>query len=251
MTTTHDAPINISTDTPLILDSPTTGAPTAHARLLAWVAEVARLTTPDAIHWVDGSEEEYEALIAELVDAGTFVRLTAKTDSFWCASDPTDVARVEDRTFICSRDEDDAGPTNNWMDPDEMKAIMTDLYRGCMRGRTMYVIPFVMGHLDAEKPMFGVEITDSAYVVASMRIMARMRHRRPATRWASDAAFVPAPALRRRPARAGPGRRRLAVQRHQVHRPLPRGARDLVATAPATAATRCSARSATRCASPR
>ena len=173
MTTTHDAPIHLSTDTPLITDSQPTGAPTAHARLLAWVADVARLTTPDAIHWVDGSQAEHEDLVAKLVAAGTFVPLTGKPDSYWCASDPTDVARVEDRTFICSRDRDDAGPTNNWMDPDEMRAVMTDLYRGCMRGRTMYVIPFVMGHLDAPKPMFGVEITDSPYVVASMRIMTR------------------------------------------------------------------------------
>ncbi|HLR86066.1 MAG TPA: phosphoenolpyruvate carboxykinase (GTP), partial [Nocardioidaceae bacterium] len=110
------------------------------------------------------------------VAAGTFVRLddSKKPNSFWCASDPADVARVEDRTFICSQREEDAGPTNNWMDPDEMKSVLTDLYRGSMRGRTMYVIPFVMGHLDAEKPMFGVEITDSPYVVASMRVMARM-----------------------------------------------------------------------------
>jgi phosphoenolpyruvate carboxykinase (GTP) len=174
VTTTHDARLEISTDTtPLIIDTPSAGPPTAHSRLLTWVEEVAALTTPDAVHWVDGSQAEYEALIDELVTAGTFVPLQGKPDSFWCASDPSDVARVEDRTFICSRDPEDAGPTNNWMDPDEMRAVMTDLYRGCMRGRTLYVIPFVMGHLDAPKPMFGVEITDSPYVVASMRIMAR------------------------------------------------------------------------------
>ncbi|MFP5345996.1 MAG: phosphoenolpyruvate carboxykinase (GTP) [Actinomycetes bacterium] len=150
--------------------------PTTHEGLLRWVREVAELTQPDAVHWCDGSEEEWDALTEQLVEAGTFVRLDPekKANSFWCASDPSDVARVEDRTFICSVEEKDAGPTNNWMAPDEMKAIMTDLYRGSMRGRTMYVIPFVMGHLDAEKPMFGVEITDSAYVVVSMRVMARM-----------------------------------------------------------------------------
>jgi len=152
----------------------TDSAPTTHARLLAWVREVAELTQPDAVHWVDGSQAEYEQLTGELVAAGTFVRLEKKPDSFWCASDPSDVARVEDRTFICSRDEADAGPTNHWMAPDEMRATMTELYRGSMRGRTMYVIPFVMGRLSAEKPMFGVEITDSAYVVVSMRIMARI-----------------------------------------------------------------------------
>jgi phosphoenolpyruvate carboxykinase (GTP) len=151
-------------------------APTTHQGILTWVNEVAELTQPDRIHWCTGSDEEWVELTDALVASGTFVRLNdeKKPNSFWAASDPTDVARVEDRTFICSVEEKDAGPTNNWMDPNEMKAIMRDLYRGCMRGRTMYVIPFVMGHLDAEKPMFGVEITDSAYVVTSMRIMARM-----------------------------------------------------------------------------
>ena len=149
---------------------------TTHARLAAWVAEVAELTQPDAIHWCTGSDKEWVELTEGLVAAGTFTRLDPdkKPNSFHCASDPTDVARVEDRTFICSRDEADAGATNNWMAPAEMKAIMTELYRGSMRGRTMYVIPFVMGHLNAPSPMFGVELTDSAYVVASMRVMARM-----------------------------------------------------------------------------
>jgi phosphoenolpyruvate carboxykinase (GTP) len=151
-------------------------APTTHQGILSWVNEIAELTTPDAVHWCTGSDEEWTQLTDALVAAGTFVRLDEKIkpNSFWARTDPTDVARVEDRTFICSVEEKDAGPTNNWMAPDEMKATMTELYRGCMRGRTMYVIPFVMGHLDAEKPMFGVEITDSAYVVASMRVMARM-----------------------------------------------------------------------------
>jgi phosphoenolpyruvate carboxykinase (GTP) len=151
-------------------------APTTHAGILAWVNEIAELTTPRDIHWCTGSDEEWSQLTDELVRTGTFVQLdpAKKPNSFWARTDPTDVARVEDRTFICSREEKDAGPTNNWMDPDEMKAIMRDLYRGCMKGRTMYVIPFVMGHLEAERPMFGVEITDSPYVTASMRVMARM-----------------------------------------------------------------------------
>ena len=143
-------------------------------KLFLWVDEVAALTQPNDIYWCDGSEDEWERITSELVEAGTFVRLEKKPNSFWCASDPSDVARVEDRTFICSKSESDAGPTNNWMDPREMKAILTDLYRGSMRGRTMYVIPFCMGPLDAVNPMFGVQITDSAYVVASMRIMTRM-----------------------------------------------------------------------------
>jgi phosphoenolpyruvate carboxykinase (GTP) len=153
-------------------DGPSTPE-TTHARLLAWVAEVAALTTPDRVHWVDGSAQEYRQIVDELVAAGTFVPLKQKANSYWCASDPSDVARVEDRTYICSENEADAGPTNNWMDPAEMRASLTELYRGSMKGRTLYVIPFVMGHLDATNPMFGVEITDSAYVVASMRIMAR------------------------------------------------------------------------------
>ncbi|HET9646772.1 MAG TPA: phosphoenolpyruvate carboxykinase (GTP) [Microlunatus sp.] len=151
-------------------------APTTHRRLLAWVAEVAALTQPDAIHWCDGSDAEWDRLTSELVAAGTLVRLDsqAKPNSFYARTDPSDVARVEDRTFICSLDPADAGPTNNWMDPAAMKSTMTELYRGCMRGRTMYVVPFCMGPIDAEHPMFGVEITDSAYVAISMKIMTRM-----------------------------------------------------------------------------
>ena len=147
-----------------------------HQELQSWVDEVAALTKPDRIHWCEGTPEEWAAITDELVESGTFVRLDEekKPNSFYCASDPTDVARVEDRTFICSVDEADSGPTNNWMAPDDMKALMTDLYDGSMRGRTMYVIPFVMGHLESEHPMFGVEITDSAYVLASMTVMARV-----------------------------------------------------------------------------
>ncbi len=145
-----------------------------HEKLLLWVNEVAALTQPDDIYWCDGSEEEWQAITSGLVEAGTFVRLDKKPNSFWCASDPSDVARVEDRTYICSKNESDAGPANNWMDPTQMKGTMTDLYRGSMRGRTMYVIPFCMGLIDSAYPMFGVQITDSAYVVASMRIMTRI-----------------------------------------------------------------------------
>ncbi|WP_392544014.1 phosphoenolpyruvate carboxykinase (GTP) [Oryzobacter telluris] len=149
---------------------------TSHEGLQAWVDEIAALTTPDRVVWCDGSSDEWDRLTAELVEAGTFTRLddAKKPNSFHAASDPTDVARVEDQTFICSVNEADSGATNNWMAPDKMKATMTELYEGSMTGRTMFVIPFVMGHLDSEAPMFGVEITDSAYVVVSMHVMARV-----------------------------------------------------------------------------
>jgi phosphoenolpyruvate carboxykinase (GTP) len=151
-------------------------APTTHAGLLGWVRETAELTEPDRIEWVDGSPDEWSRITDLLVANGTFVRLNdaEKPNSFWCASDPNDVARVEDRTFICSRDPRDAGATNNWMDPDDMKAILTERFRGSMRGRTMYVLPYCMGPLTATAPMLGVEITDSPYVVASMHIMTRL-----------------------------------------------------------------------------
>ena len=167
-------------------------APTSHRRLLAWVRSVAELTKPDRIHWCDGSDAEWTAVTDELVDAGTLVRLNPekKPNSFLARTDPTDVARVEERTFICSVDPEDAGPTNNWRDPDEMKAEMREHYRGSMRGRTMYIVPFCMGPVEAENPMFGVEITDSAYVVASMRIMTRMGARI-LEAMGDDADFVP------------------------------------------------------------
>ncbi|MDG4767853.1 phosphoenolpyruvate carboxykinase (GTP) [Solwaraspora sp. WMMD406] len=167
--------------------------PTQHRRLLTWIQEIAALATPDQVVWADGSVAEWNRLTDELVDTGTLVRLGGerRPNSFWARTDPTDVARVEERTFICSTDEADAGPTNNWMDPVEMKRVMTELYRGCMRGRTMYVVPFCMGPLDAPHPMFGVEITDSAYVVASMRIMTRMGAEVLAA-MGDDADFVPA-----------------------------------------------------------
>ncbi|TDD85295.1 phosphoenolpyruvate carboxykinase (GTP) [Saccharopolyspora karakumensis] len=166
-------------------------APTKHERLLSWVREVAELTTPDRVVWCDGSQDEWTRLTGRLVEAGTFKRLDKKPNSFYAASDPSDVARVEERTYICSVEEKDAGVTNNWMDPAKMKATMTELYRGSMRGRTMYVIPFCMGPLGAEEPKLGVEITDSEYVVVSMHIMTRMGAK-VLERLGTDAKFVPA-----------------------------------------------------------
>ncbi|WP_193374787.1 phosphoenolpyruvate carboxykinase (GTP) [Nocardiopsis baichengensis] len=151
-------------------------APTSHKELITWVDEIAELTKPDEIVWCDGSDAEWERLTGLLVEKGTFVRLNPelRPDSFYCRSDPSDVARVEDRTFICSEREQDAGPTNNWIAPDEMRATFADVFDGCMRGRTMYVVPFCMGPLGGSISQLGVEITDSPYVVVSMRIMARM-----------------------------------------------------------------------------
>ncbi|MGA4670486.1 phosphoenolpyruvate carboxykinase (GTP) [Propionibacteriaceae bacterium Y1923] len=178
-------------------------------RLVAWVNEVADLTKPAAIRYCDGSPEEYAELVDELVAAGTVIRLNDELmpNSIYSVTDPNDVARVEDRTYICSVDEADAGPTNNWMAPAEMKKIMTELYDGCMEGRTMYVMPFCMGPLTAPDAKFGVEISDSAYVVLSMNVMTRMGDAALAEMIRRDAEFVPA--------------------LHSVGYPLPEGTEDV------------------------
>lgn len=149
---------------------------TKNKKLISWIKEIEKLCQPSDIHWCDGTQEEYDSICKQLLEQGTFIKLNAekRPGCFLCRSDPRDVARVEDRTFICSEKEENAGSTNNWMAPDQMRKILDKLYQGCMRGRTLYIIPFSMGPLGSDIAQIGVQITDSPYVVVSMKIMARI-----------------------------------------------------------------------------
>src|ERR671921_339466 len=153
-----------------------TTVPTTHRRLLEWVDEAVAHCRPDDVHWCDGSADEYDRLCRQLVQSGTFERLSdaKRPNSYLALSDPGDVARVEDRTFICSERVEDAGPTNNWQDPEEMREILQRKFKGAMKGRTMYVVPFSMGPLGSRIAEIGIQLTDSAYAAVSMRIMTRM-----------------------------------------------------------------------------
>ncbi len=203
---------------------------TRNHHLLRWVEKMKELTRPANVHWVDGSQEENDELLEQMLRSGTLLRLNQETwpGCYYARSDASDVARVEQRTFVCSLSEDAAGPTNNWENPYEMRRKLKDLFNGAMQGRTMYVLPFSMGIVGSPMSQVGVQLTDSPYVVVSMRIMARTGlpvfeeiDRRRAARRAVHA-------QRRRAARAGAAGRAVAVQRRQVHRPLPGDARDLV-----------------------
>lgn len=220
-----------------------------NTHLLNWVEKMANLTKPDAIHWVDGSEEEDETLKAQMVEGGTFIKLNEELwpGCYYARSDASDVARVEDRTFICSLSKDGAGPTNNWEEPFQMRRKLKELFNGCMQGRAMYVLPFSMGPIGSPMSQIGVQLTDSPYVVVNMRIMARIglpvyaRSTRTINAWCPVCTRSARRLARVRKTYPGPATKK------NTSSIFPRRARFGL-TAPAMAAMRSSARSVSPCA---
>ncbi len=226
--------------------------PTRNKHLLRWVEKMAELAGPTAIHWVDGSQQEYDRLCEQLVASGTFLRLNQqrRPGCFYARSDPSDVARVEERTFICSLSKDNAGPTNNWEDPREMRRKIKSLFRGAMQGRTMYVLPFSMGPIGSKFSQIGVQLTDSPYVVVSMRIMARIGLPVFAEIDRDEKRVVPCMHSVGAPLQVGTAGRPMALQQGKIHRPFSRDPRNLVLSDRVTEAMLCWARSALPSASP-
>ncbi len=207
-------------------------APTRNAKLLAWVDEIAKVCRPNAIEWCDGSSQEYDRLVSIMVDEKLATPLNSqkRPNCLLFRTDPSDVARVENRTYIASKSKDQAGPTNNWIDPEVLKSTMTDLYTGCMRGRTMYVIPFSMGPVGSPISKIGVEITDSPYVVVNMHIMTRVGTK-VLEILGTDGEFIPCLHSVGKPARGGRARQwcvALRAPRQEIHFPFPRNTYDLV-----------------------